>query len=55
MQRGPEKEDRFGSKISGHGFGLKTGVGGEYDTRRQRSRATDELLVEFSMEIGRGQ
>ena len=50
MKRGPEKEDRFGSNISGHGFGLKTGVGGKYDTKRQRSRTTDELLAEFRME-----
>ena len=51
MKRGPEKEDRFGSKIFGHGFGLKTGVGGgKYDTKRQRSRTTDELLAEFRME-----
>ena len=45
------REDRFGSKISGHGLGLKTRWG-KYDTKRQRRRRPNDelLLAEFSME-----
>ena len=48
MKRGPEND--LGRKYPDTGSGKKAARGGKYDTKRQRSRLTDELLPEFSME-----